>query len=147
MRIRYTLQCQSNTARHSLANALRANNMKEGLHTELNYIITEFCNFTTPDIGEHTYIPLEAMRGMELCLIHFLTTGFPNRAKAPATIGGSVSGFVRRVQRQIAAEEEALPSPTRPYNDEDYECAELCLKWLQLGIAAGAYIHVNVPKE
>ena len=133
MKSLYMLYASSESQRISLEYKLIKNGMYTQLHQTYNYVFSEFCNVYPPSSNSMSYIitPHEMIK-MVNNLSFFLKEGIPNNGRI-------------RYSQQIEHSESSsslntLDSPTREYDEDDFEAVEYCREWLTIGINCGAHL-------
>lgn len=147
MRRKYSLVCQSTKQKKNLHIALTLAGFNEVLNQEYNYIISEFCNLRPIPIDTNLLLDTTIIKKMCDSIIFFIDIGIPDSNKIYYTNHhiDKTQPLSRRIASQLNNEnnENTFDSPTREYTEEDYEAAEECIDWFEIGIKHAAYLQIS----
>jgi hypothetical protein len=149
MKRKYSLVCQSSRQRQNLNIALGLAGLNETLNQEYNYIITEFCNLRPYQTDNIVLFDTATINKMVDNIRFFINVGsspidkifYINRyIYKSLTLSEKILLQFNNEHNNIDNDTNTLDSPSREYTDEDFDAAEICMEWLEIGIKHGAYL-------
>lgn len=150
MRRKYSLVCQSSKLKQSLRIALGLAGLNETLKQGYNYIFTEFCSLRPIQTDEDLLLDTDTMKKMIDSIRFFINLGSPYTEKIYYTnhyidksqpLSHRIITILNQESEQNST--ESIESPIREYTEEDFEAAETCKEWLEIGLKHAAYLQVT----